>query len=66
VFFNAQTLDFDGLLGRLLSSSYIPGPAHPDHARMVAALREIFEAHQEDSQVRMEYDTELFFGPIAA
>jgi ubiquinone/menaquinone biosynthesis C-methylase UbiE len=64
VFVNAQTLDFDGLLGRLLSSSYGPGPAHADYAPMVAALREIFDAHHGSGRVRMEYDTELFFGQI--
>jgi SAM-dependent methyltransferase len=65
VFFNEQTFDFDGLLGRLLSSSYAPGSAHPDHAAMVAALRRLFDEHQQNGRVRMEYDTELFFGRIA-
>ena len=31
VFSNVQVFDFDGLRGRLLSSSYVPGPQHPDH-----------------------------------
>jgi SAM-dependent methyltransferase len=65
VFANEQIFDFDGLRGRLLSSSYAPGPQHPDHARMLAALRQLFDAHHEHGFVRMEYDTELFFGPIA-
>jgi SAM-dependent methyltransferase len=65
VFPNAQIFDFDGLRGRLLSSSYAPGPQHPDHARMLAALRHVFDAHHENGRVRMEYDTELFFGPVA-
>jgi len=65
VFANAQIFDVDGLLGRLLSSSYAPGPAHPDHVRMLAALRQMFDAHQENGRVRMEYDTELFFAPLA-
>ena len=64
VFVNAQTLDFDGLLGRLSSSSYAPGPSHPDYARMVAVLQEIFDAHHDNGLVRMEYDTELFFGQL--
>jgi ubiquinone/menaquinone biosynthesis C-methylase UbiE len=65
VFPNVQVFDFDGLRGRLLSSSYAPGPQHPDHARMLAALRQLFDAHHEHGFVRMEYDTELFFGPFA-
>jgi SAM-dependent methyltransferase len=65
VFSNVQVFDFDGLRGRLLSSSYAPGPGHPDHDPMLAALRQVFDAHHENGRVRMEYDTELFFGPIA-
>jgi SAM-dependent methyltransferase len=65
VFSNVQVFDFDALQGRLLSSSYAPGTEHQDHARMLAALRHLFEAHHENGRVRMEYDTELFFGPLA-
>jgi hypothetical protein len=32
---------------------------------MLAALRQLFDAHQENGRVRMEYDTELFFAPLA-
>ncbi len=66
LFPNEQRLDFAGLRGRLLSSSYIPGPGHPDHEPMLAALREIFDAHQADGQVRIEYDTELYLGRLPA
>jgi SAM-dependent methyltransferase len=65
LFPNEQIFDFDGLRGRLLSSSYTPGPEHPDHPLMLAALRQLFDAHHEHGFVRMEYDTELFFGPVA-
>jgi SAM-dependent methyltransferase len=64
VFSNLQIFDFDGLRGRLLSSSYVPGPQHPDHEPMIAALGQLFDTHQEAGRVRMEYDTELFFGPV--
>jgi ubiquinone/menaquinone biosynthesis C-methylase UbiE len=64
VFSTAQVFDFDALRGRLLSSSYAPGPEHRDHARMLTALGHLFEAHHEKGCVRMEYDTELFFGRL--
>jgi SAM-dependent methyltransferase len=64
VFAYEQVFDFDGIRGRLLSSSYVPGPGHPRHAPMLTALRQIFDAHQADGRVRVEYDTELFFGPL--
>jgi ubiquinone/menaquinone biosynthesis C-methylase UbiE len=64
VFAHEQIFDFEGIKGRLLSSSYAPGPEHPNHAGMLTALRQIFEAHHEAGQVRIAYDTELFFGTL--
>src|SRR5262249_12781832 len=63
-FRHEQVFDFPGVRGRLLSSSYVPGPEHPRHEPMLTALREIFDAHQQDGCVRFEYDTELYFGPL--
>jgi SAM-dependent methyltransferase len=65
VFAQEQVLDRDGLRGRILSSSYAPGPDHPWHEAMVAALDQLFETHQQDGRVRVVYDTELFFGPLS-
>jgi len=64
-FENHQVFDFEGLRGRLLSSSYTPAPGHPDHEPMLAELRRLFDRHQEDGQVRFEYDTELHLGRLA-
>ena len=61
---NAQDLDFDGLRGRLLSSSYAPPPGHPRHRPMLAALAKVFRDHQRDGRVRMEYETQIHFGRI--
>lgn len=62
---NEQVFDLEGLRGRLLSSSYTPGPGHPDHEPMLAELRGLFDRHQEDGRVRFEYDTELHVGRLA-
>lgn len=62
---NEQRLDFDGIRGRLLSSSYAPGEGHPRHAPMLAELERIFAAHQEDGRVSLEYETEIYFGHVA-
>lgn len=64
-FENHQAFDFEGLRGRLLSSSYTPAPGHPAHEPMLAELRRLFDCHQQDGQVRFEYDTELHLGPLA-
>jgi ubiquinone/menaquinone biosynthesis C-methylase UbiE len=63
-FVQDQVLDLEGVRGRLLSSSYVPGPGHPRHAAMLAALEQIVEAYQQDGRVRLIYDTELYFGPL--
>jgi HEPN domain-containing protein len=61
---NEQRFDFDGVRGRLLSSSYAPGPEHPRHDTMMAELRRIFDEHHENGQVRFVYDTRLFLGQL--
>lgn len=59
-----QTLDFDGLRGRLLSSSYTPQAGEPARESMLDALRELFHATAKDGVVRMDYDTRVFVGEV--
>jgi len=63
---NEQILDWDGLTGRLRSSSYAPLEGQPNYAPMMAALEELFRANQESGQVRMEYSTHVYFGHLPA
>ena len=60
---NEQRLDFDGLRGRLLSSSYIPNSGDK-HDAMIAALPKLFSAHAVDDRVVLEYDTKIFCGHL--
>ena len=60
-----QEFDYEGLEGRLLSSSYAPGPGHPKHEPMLAALRDIFSAHAEDGRVAFDYTTRVYFGQLS-
>ena len=60
-----QEFDFEGLQGRLLSSSYVPGPDHPGCAPMLQALSRIFNEHALAGRVSFEYNTRLYFGRIA-
>ncbi|MGC8519892.1 MAG: class I SAM-dependent methyltransferase [Steroidobacteraceae bacterium] len=64
-FANQQVFDFEGLKGRAMSSSYVPEPGHPDHAPLLAGLRELFERHQRDGRVVFPYKTLVFFGTLA-
>jgi ubiquinone/menaquinone biosynthesis C-methylase UbiE len=59
-----QEFGYEGLEGRLLSSSYAPGPDHPQHAAMLRELRRIFEAHAVAGRVAFEYVTRLYYGRL--
>jgi SAM-dependent methyltransferase len=63
---NAQILDWEGLVGRLRSSSYAPQEGQPNYAPMMAALEDLFRANQQNGQVRMEYATHVYFGGLPA
>ena len=62
---NFQELDYAGLEGRLLSSSYTPQAGHPSYDAMLRKLRDLFDAHQTGGHVRMEYDTKIYFGQLS-
>jgi SAM-dependent methyltransferase len=63
--YNHQLLDWEGLRGRVLSASYMPAPGDEGHAAMVYELAGLYETHQRDGRVRLDYDTEVFYGPPA-
>jgi SAM-dependent methyltransferase len=60
---NEQRLDFDGLRGRLLSSSYIP-KSGVGYEAMLEALPQLFSAHAEHDVVVLEYDTKIYYGHL--
>jgi SAM-dependent methyltransferase len=62
---NHQDVDFEALEGSMLSSSYAPQPGDAACAPMLADLRRIFETHQQNAQVRIEYDTNIYFGKLS-
>lgn len=59
-----QEFDYAGLEGRLLSSSYAPGPGQPKHAPMLEELRRIFSLHTAKGRVRVDYLTRIYFGKL--
>jgi len=60
-----QQFDFEGLAGRLLSSSYAPLEDHPNHAPMMKELEQIFRKYAQAGLVEFEYTTRVFFGRLA-
>jgi SAM-dependent methyltransferase len=65
VFPMLQEFDYAGLEGRLLSSSYAPGPEHPKHAPMLRELRRVFDERVVEGRVICEYKTRLYFGRLS-
>jgi len=63
---NYQDFNYESLEGRLLSSSYAPQRGDPSFEPMIADLKRLFERHQRDGRVRMEYDTNIYFGKLSA
>ena len=60
IFDNHQVFDFEGIRGRLLSSSYVP----LDSAPLLAELAGIFAEHAQNGTVRFDYGTTLYYGQL--
>jgi ubiquinone/menaquinone biosynthesis C-methylase UbiE len=60
----SQEFDFEGLAGRLLSSSYAPLAGHPNHEPMMREVKRIFAAHAGQNTVSFEYKTRVFYGRL--
>jgi SAM-dependent methyltransferase len=60
-FENMQLFDFDGLRGRLLSSSYIPAAGEKGHALMIDELQALFAKHAESGKIKVLYDTKVYY-----
>lgn len=63
-FLNFQYFDFEGLKGRILSSSYMPSEEDKDFDFMMSVLKKIFNRYAENGKVTIEYDTKIYYGKI--
>jgi SAM-dependent methyltransferase len=61
---HSHELDFDGLLRRTSSTSYLPKQGDPQFAHLAARLREIFDRHQSGGTITFAYRTVAIFGPL--
>jgi ubiquinone/menaquinone biosynthesis C-methylase UbiE len=61
---NFQEFDFEGVAGRLRSSSFIPAADHPNFAPMMEELQRIFTEYNQEDRVRLEYSTRIYFGHL--
>jgi ubiquinone/menaquinone biosynthesis C-methylase UbiE len=63
-FKNIQVFDYDGVKGRLLSSSYAPEEGLPNYEPMLAELERIFQTYQDEGRVVFEYVTQMYYGQL--
>ncbi len=61
-----QDLDFAGLRGRLLSSSYVPEEGGPGFEPMILDLEWLWKTHVSAGRVRFIYDAKVWFGSLEA
>lgn len=63
---NEQVLDFEGLLGRLVSASYMPSPEEKQSfAAMMKDVRGMFDSFSLEGKVRLRYRANIFIGRVA-
>jgi ubiquinone/menaquinone biosynthesis C-methylase UbiE len=60
-FLNVQTHDFEGLEGRLLSSSYMPSAEDPVYETMTEELKSLFAKYSENGKIQILYDTKVHY-----
>jgi SAM-dependent methyltransferase len=59
-----QEFEYAGIEGRLLSSSYAPGPEHSKYEAMLRELRGVFDKHAVAERVAVDYKTRVYFGRL--
>lgn len=62
IFPNRQVFGFEGLQGRLLSSSYVPLDTDTRYGPMLERLQQIFDEYQWGGEVAFEYETKVYTG----
>jgi SAM-dependent methyltransferase len=60
-FNNTQTLDFEGLKGRVLSSSYMPNSDDASFLEMEKELKSLFTKHQKHDKIKIIYETKVYY-----
>ncbi|MHA1518683.1 MAG: class I SAM-dependent methyltransferase [Promethearchaeota archaeon] len=63
-FSNYQEFDKEGFIGRVLSSSYTPLPDSPDYISFITKITALFNKHQENGKVNIQYNTHLYLGRV--
>jgi hypothetical protein len=57
---HAQSLDREGFLGRVLSSSYVPNVGKPGHDEVMEKMQVFFDRHAESGRIKLPYQTRVY------
>ncbi len=63
-FQNVQIFDFEGLKGRMLSSSYMPNESDAVFPTMIEDLQILFAKHAENGRIKVFYDTRGYYSHL--
>jgi SAM-dependent methyltransferase len=61
---NKQVFDFEGVKGRLLSSSYAPDETHPNFHSMIDTLQKLFDEYKVNNNIQFNYETKVYIGKM--
>jgi len=59
-----QEFDFEGLKGRLFSSSYTPGEGTEERRIVTQKLKELFDKFNTNGLIELEYRTDIYLGRL--
>lgn len=63
-FRNIQSLDLEGMTGRVRSSSYMPAADSPVYGELIDSLRALFAKHAENDRIEIFYDTRVYISRL--
>jgi SAM-dependent methyltransferase len=61
IFENVQVHDFEGIKGRMFSSSYMPSETDEQAGQLTEELRELFAKYSENGKINIIYDTRIYY-----
>ncbi|QQS34527.1 MAG: class I SAM-dependent methyltransferase [Acidobacteriota bacterium] len=63
-FKNIQSLDLEGVIGRVRSSSYMPAADSPVYGELIDSLQALFAKHAENDRIEIFYDTRVYISRL--
>jgi SAM-dependent methyltransferase len=62
---NLQHLDYDGLVARVLSASYMPTEGHQQYPAMMDEVNRLFRDNEKNGTVAIKYETNVYYGQMS-